>query len=169
MAASSNKSLGAQIAAVIFALISVICGAGWYMAVDKATQDISRAAKAEGDFKKEQNTTKQLLTDIDQFKQATGHNQPVVGTVEQADPGSAVGDVLKDVASAVQEGAQARTEKEAIAGLIQDKARIKADAIPMGRFAEPAEVAEMVTLLCSPAGRYITGQTLHVNGGVYLP
>ena len=50
-----------------------------------------------------------------------------------------------------------------------NKAGIKAEAIPMGRFAEPPEVAEMVKLLCSPAGRYITGQTLHVNGGVYLP
>ena len=47
-------------------------------------------------------------------------------------------------------------------------ARIKADAIPMGRFAEPAEVAEMVKLLCSPAGRYITGQTIHVNGGFVM-
>lgn len=47
-------------------------------------------------------------------------------------------------------------------------ARIKAEAIPMGRFAEPAEVAEMVKLLCSPAGRYITGQTIHVNGGFVM-
>jgi 3-oxoacyl-[acyl-carrier protein] reductase len=47
-------------------------------------------------------------------------------------------------------------------------ARIKPDAIPMGRFAEPAEVAAMVRLLCSPQGRYITGQTIHVNGGFVM-
>ena len=40
--------------------------------------------------------------------------------------------------------------------------------IPMGRFAEPAEVAAVVKLLCSPEGRYITGQTIHVNGGLYM-
>jgi 3-oxoacyl-[acyl-carrier protein] reductase len=45
---------------------------------------------------------------------------------------------------------------------------MRAGAIPMGRFAEPAEVAEMVKLLCSPAGRYITGQTIHVNGGFVM-
>ncbi len=47
-------------------------------------------------------------------------------------------------------------------------ARIKAESIPMGRFAEPAEVAAMVKLLCSPEGRYITGQTVHVNGGFVM-
>lgn len=40
--------------------------------------------------------------------------------------------------------------------------------IPMGRFAETSEVAAMVMLLCSRQGRYITGQTLHVNGGFYM-
>ena len=40
--------------------------------------------------------------------------------------------------------------------------------IPLGRFAEPSEVVAMVKLLCSPDGRYITGQTIHVNGGLYM-
>lgn len=39
----------------------------------------------------------------------------------------------------------------------------------LGREGEPDEVAAAVLLLCSPAGRYITGQTIHVNGGLYLP
>jgi 3-oxoacyl-[acyl-carrier protein] reductase len=39
----------------------------------------------------------------------------------------------------------------------------------VGRHGEPAEVAAMVALLCGPAGAYITGQTIHVNGGGYLP
>jgi 3-oxoacyl-[acyl-carrier protein] reductase len=39
----------------------------------------------------------------------------------------------------------------------------------VGRDGEPQDIAAAVKLLCSPAGRYITGQTIHVNGGIYLP
>ena len=37
-----------------------------------------------------------------------------------------------------------------------------------GRRGLPEEVAEAVAFLCGPGARYITGQTLHVNGGAYL-
>jgi 3-oxoacyl-[acyl-carrier protein] reductase len=40
--------------------------------------------------------------------------------------------------------------------------------IPLGRFAEPSEITAMVTMLCGPRGRYVTGQTIHVNGGLYM-
>ena len=39
---------------------------------------------------------------------------------------------------------------------------------PVGRMGEPAEIAAMVRYLCTPEAAYITGQTLHVNGGMYL-
>jgi len=39
----------------------------------------------------------------------------------------------------------------------------------VGREGEPQDIAAAVKLLCSPAGRYMTGQTIHVNGGIYLP
>ncbi len=39
--------------------------------------------------------------------------------------------------------------------------------IPLGRFGEPAEVANAILFLCSPLADYITGQTIHVNGGWY--
>jgi 3-oxoacyl-[acyl-carrier protein] reductase len=39
----------------------------------------------------------------------------------------------------------------------------------VGREGEPEDIAAVVKLLCSPGGRYITGQTIHVNGGIYLP
>ena len=38
----------------------------------------------------------------------------------------------------------------------------------VGRRGNPGEVAAMVRHLCGPAGRFITGQTIHVNGGAYL-
>jgi len=40
---------------------------------------------------------------------------------------------------------------------------------PIGRRGEPEEVAAMVRMLCGPDSRYITGQTLHVNGGGFMP
>ncbi|HXP06108.1 MAG TPA: SDR family oxidoreductase [Stellaceae bacterium] len=40
--------------------------------------------------------------------------------------------------------------------------------IPLGRQGEPREIAAMVRFLCGPDGRYITGQTIHVNGGLFF-
>jgi 3-oxoacyl-[acyl-carrier protein] reductase len=40
--------------------------------------------------------------------------------------------------------------------------------IPMGRLGTPAEVAHAVAFLASPQASYITGTTLHVNGGMYM-
>jgi 3-oxoacyl-[acyl-carrier protein] reductase len=37
--------------------------------------------------------------------------------------------------------------------------------IPLGRFAQPDEVADAVLFLCSPLASYITGQTVALNGG----
>jgi 3-oxoacyl-[acyl-carrier protein] reductase len=43
-------------------------------------------------------------------------------------------------------------------------------AMPLvGREGTPEEVAAVVRQLCLPASRYITGQTIHVSGGMYLP
>lgn len=39
---------------------------------------------------------------------------------------------------------------------------------PVGRRGEPEEVAAAVRFLCGPGARYITGQSLHVNGGGYM-
>ncbi len=40
--------------------------------------------------------------------------------------------------------------------------------VPVGRFGEAREVAEAVAFLASPAAAYVTGETLHVNGGMYM-
>ncbi len=41
--------------------------------------------------------------------------------------------------------------------------------IPLQRLGEGADVAAAVLYLASPAGAYVTGQTLHINGGMYMP
>ena len=40
---------------------------------------------------------------------------------------------------------------------------------PIGRKGYPIEVATMITNLCGPHSDFITGQTIHVNGGSYYP
>jgi 3-oxoacyl-[acyl-carrier protein] reductase len=40
--------------------------------------------------------------------------------------------------------------------------------IPAGRLGTPQDVAAAVLFLVSPASAYITGETLHVNGGMYM-
>ncbi|SDH60859.1 3-oxoacyl-ACP reductase FabG [Nitrosomonas sp. Nm132] len=40
--------------------------------------------------------------------------------------------------------------------------------IPLGRLGRPADIASAAVFLASPAASYITGTTLHVNGGMYM-
>ena len=43
-----------------------------------------------------------------------------------------------------------------------------ASQIPLGRLGKSSEIAEVVHFLASDQANYITGQTLHVNGGLYM-
>ena len=43
-----------------------------------------------------------------------------------------------------------------------------ASQIPLGRLGKSSEIAEVVYFLASDQANYITGQTLHVNGGLYM-
>jgi 3-oxoacyl-[acyl-carrier protein] reductase len=40
--------------------------------------------------------------------------------------------------------------------------------IPLGRLGAPEDIAAAVAFLASPQAGYITGTTLHVNGGMYM-
>ena len=40
--------------------------------------------------------------------------------------------------------------------------------IPLGRYGAPAEIAAVVAILASAEAGYITGETIHVNGGMYM-
>ena len=40
--------------------------------------------------------------------------------------------------------------------------------IPLGRFGDPQEVASLISFMCSEGASYITGQTIHINGGLYM-
>jgi 3-oxoacyl-[acyl-carrier protein] reductase len=40
--------------------------------------------------------------------------------------------------------------------------------IALGRFGAPSDIAEAVAFLASPSAAYVTGETLHVNGGMYM-
>ncbi len=70
-------------------------------------------------------------------------------TVNVVAPGFIETDMTRDLPEATR------------AGMLADTA--------LGRFGTPADVANAVAFLASPAAAYITGETLHVNGGLYMP
>lgn len=52
--------------------------------------------------------------------------------------------------------------------LPEDQRESLQTGIALGRLGDPAEIAHMVAFLASDKASYITGQTLHVNGGMYM-
>ena len=54
------------------------------------------------------------------------------------------------------------------AKLSADRQKALLDQIPLGRLGQPSEIAHAVAYLASKQAGYITGQELHVNGGMYM-
>jgi 3-oxoacyl-[acyl-carrier protein] reductase len=52
--------------------------------------------------------------------------------------------------------------------LSEDQKKALLEQIPLGRLGTPQDVAAAVAYLASPAGGYVTGAVLHVNGGMYM-
>jgi 3-oxoacyl-[acyl-carrier protein] reductase len=52
--------------------------------------------------------------------------------------------------------------------LTEEQQAVLLQRIPLGRMGQPADVAQAVVFLASAAAAYITGETLHVNGGLYM-
>jgi 3-oxoacyl-[acyl-carrier protein] reductase len=54
-------------------------------------------------------------------------------------------------------------------GLSEEQRSALLAQIPAGRLGKPEDVAAAVLFLASPQASYVTGETLHVNGGMYMP
>ncbi|KAA0258800.1 3-oxoacyl-[acyl-carrier-protein] reductase [Deferribacter autotrophicus] len=60
-------------------------------------------------------------------------------------------------------------ETEMTESLPDDVKKVMLEKIPLGYFGKPEDVANAVVFLASEEADYITGTTIHVNGGMYLP
>jgi len=59
-------------------------------------------------------------------------------------------------------------ETDMTAGLTQEQQKVLLAQIPLGRLGKPQDVANVVCFMASPLACYITGQEIHVNGGMYM-
>jgi NAD(P)-dependent dehydrogenase (short-subunit alcohol dehydrogenase family) len=53
-------------------------------------------------------------------------------------------------------------------GLTEEELVAFARTVPLGRIAQPEDIASVAVFLATEESRHMTGQTLHVNGGVYM-
>jgi NAD(P)-dependent dehydrogenase (short-subunit alcohol dehydrogenase family) len=53
-----------------------------------------------------------------------------------------------------------------IGSVTEETIAARTQRIPMGRYAEPGEIASVILFLCSPAASYVTGETIWVDGAI---
>ena len=59
-------------------------------------------------------------------------------------------------------------ETDMTRALADEQVKRLVENVPLGRLGRVEDIAQAVAFLCSPAAAYITGATLHVNGGMYM-
>jgi 3-oxoacyl-[acyl-carrier protein] reductase len=59
-------------------------------------------------------------------------------------------------------------ETDMTRALAEDQVKKLVENVPLGRLGRVEDVAQAVAFLCSPNAAYITGSTVHVNGGMYM-
>ena len=59
-------------------------------------------------------------------------------------------------------------ETDMTAGLSEEQQKALLGQIPLGHLGKPSDIAHAVAYLASPQASYVTGQELHVNGGMYM-
>jgi 3-oxoacyl-[acyl-carrier protein] reductase len=59
-------------------------------------------------------------------------------------------------------------ETDMTRALAAEQVKKLVENVPLGRLGRAEDVAQAVLFLCSPAAAYVTGATLHVNGGMYM-
>ena len=98
----------------------------------------------------------------------------VKGTAGQVNYSAAKGALVAATKALAQEVAKRNITVNAVApGFIQTDMSAELDEkelsklIPMGRFGKVQEVAELVSFLASEKASYITGEVIHINGGIY--
>ncbi|MEM6544287.1 MAG: 3-oxoacyl-ACP reductase FabG, partial [Pseudomonadota bacterium] len=52
--------------------------------------------------------------------------------------------------------------------LAEDQRAMMLSQIPLARLGAPEEIASLVSFLCGDGAGYITGETIHINGGMYM-
>ncbi|MDH4072838.1 MAG: 3-oxoacyl-ACP reductase FabG [Gammaproteobacteria bacterium] len=102
----------------------------------------------------------------------------IMGNAGQANYGAAKAGIIGFTKSLAREvGSRNITVNVVAPGFIDtDMTRVLPEAqrdamlaqVPLGRLGEALDIAAAVTFLASPAGAYITGETLHVNGGMLM-
>ena len=98
----------------------------------------------------------------------------VKGTAGQVNYSAAKGALVAATKALAQEVAKRNITVNAVApGFIQTDMTAALDEkelsklIPMGRFGKAQEVADLVSFLASEKAGYITGEVIHINGGIY--
>ena len=174
------EALASRVRASFGKVDYIVTGAGIYEHLSLAEIDPARwrrslAINLDGVFYTIQ-ALRPLLSDdsaICNIASVAGHR----GSPDHTPYATAKGGVLAMSRSLAQELAP-RTRVNAVSpGLIDtrmmqsldaDKRAAMTASMPLKRLGTSREVAEVVGFLCSPAAAYVTAETIHVNGGLYI-